>query len=211
MGGIGLNIMKVLVVGLTGGIVTGKSTVAKIFQQLGAIIIDADLIARQMVLPGRKSWKMIIKNFGKEILNENNEIDRKKMADIVFSDNRKLKLLNSITHPEIINNIKKKIKEIKNNSENERICIIDIPLLFETKTDNIMDKIIVVYLDWEQQLTRLKTRNGLNNDEAIKRIESQMPMQDKIKLADYVIDNSKSIENTKEQVIKLWKELNTFI
>ncbi len=211
MGGIGLNIMKVLVVGLTGGIVTGKSTVAKIFQQLGAIIIDADMIARQMVLPGRKSWKMIIKNFGKEILNENNEIDRKKMADIVFSDNRKLKLLNSITHPEIINNIKKKIKEIKNNSENERICIIDIPLLFETKTDNIMDKIIVVYLDWEQQLTRLKTRNGLNNDEAIKRIESQMPMQDKIKLADYVIDNSKSIENTKEQVIKLWKELNTFI
>ncbi|MDD4362832.1 MAG: dephospho-CoA kinase [Atribacterota bacterium] len=203
--------MKVLVVGLTGGIVTGKSTVAKIFQQLGAIIIDADLIARQMVLPGRKSWKMIIKNFGKEILNENNEIDRKKMADIVFSDNRKLKLLNSITHPEIINNIKKKIKEIKNNSENERICIIDIPLLFETKTDNIMDKIIVVYLDREQQLTRLKTRNGLNNDEAIKRIESQMPMQDKIKLADYVIDNSKSIENTKEQVIKLWKELNTFI
>lgn len=211
MGGIGLNIMKVLVVGLTGGIVSGKSTVAKIFQQLGAIIIDADLIARQMVLPGRKSWKMIIKNFGKDILNENNEIDRKKMADIVFSDNRKLKLLNSITHPEIINNIKKKIKEIKNNSENERICIIDIPLLFETKTDNIMDKIIVVYLDWEQQLTRLKTRNGLNNDEAIKRIESQMPMQDKIKLADYVIDNSKSIENTKEQVIKLWKELNTFI
>lgn len=199
--------MKTLIIGLTGGIVSGKTTVTRIFKELGAEIIDADVIARDVVCPGKKAWRKLVEHFGVEILKENQEINRKKLGNIVFSDNNKLKLLNQITHPEIIKVIKKQLEQISNNSSKNTICIVDVPLLFETGFENMMDKTIVVYLNPEKQINRLIKRDGLTREDAIKRIQSQMPIDEKVKMADYIIDNNKNMEYTKKQVFQLWEEL----
>lgn len=200
--------MKALIVGLTGGIVSGKTTVADMFRELGADIIDADIIAREVVRPKKKAWEKIVKHFGVGILRENQEINRKKLGNIVFSDKNKLKLLNQITHPEITELIKKKLENIINNNNRNNVCIVDVPLLFETGFENMMNKIIVVYLDPKKQINRLMKRNNLTREDALKRIKTQIPIEEKVKMADYIIDNSNSLEYTKKQVLHLWEELN---
>ena len=203
--------MKVLIVGLTGGIVSGKSTVARMFRQLGADIIDADNIARAIVQPGEKAWKNIVHYFGKEILKDNQEINRKELARIVFADKEKLEKLNKITHPEIVAIIKNKIEEMRSkDSSDGTICIIEVPLLFEANLEGMMDKIIVVYLNREEQIKRLLIRNSLTQEEAINRIDSQIPMEKKLKKADYVIDNGASLGHTRIQVKQIWQELRQF-
>lgn len=196
-----------LIVGLTGGIVSGKTTIARMFQELGAQVIDADEIARKVVRPGEKAWQGIVEYFGPEILREDLEINRKKLADIVFSNKEKLAVLNSITHPEIILMLKKQINQLKNKYQKNIICIVEAPLLFEAHLEDMMDKIIVVYLNREEQLKRLLLRNNLTREEAIQRIESQMPLEEKLSRADYVIDNCFSLQQTKKQVLQVWKEL----
>ncbi|MFW5879732.1 MAG: dephospho-CoA kinase [bacterium] len=198
-------------VGLTGGIVSGKTTVAQIFKRLGAKIVDLDAIARQIVKPQHEAWKKIVQNFGVEILKENQEINRKKLAKIVFSNQEKLNLLNQITHPIIIEVMKKQLNQISNQATEDVICIIDAPLLFEAHIEHMMDKIIVVYINKKEQINRLLQREGLSKDEAIKRIRAQTPIEDKVLLADYVIDNSFSVEQTKEQTFQLWIELNNLL
>jgi len=200
-----------LIVGLTGGIVSGKTTVAQTFKRLGAKIIDLDEIAREIVNPQQKAWKKIVQNFGVEILKDNQEINRKKLAKIVFSNQEKLNLLNQITHPVIIEVMKKQLNQISNQATRDVICLIDAPLLFEAHIEHMMDKIIVVYINEKEQMTRLHQREGLSKDDAIKRMRAQIPIEDKVHLADYVIDNSFSIEQTKEQVFQLWRELNNFL
>ena len=200
-----------LIVGLTGGIVSGKTTVAQIFKRLGAKIIDLDEIGREIVNPQQKAWKKIVQNFGVEILKDNQEINRKKLAKIVFSNQEKLNLLNQITHPVIIEVMKKQLNQISNQATRDVICLIDAPLLFEAHIEHMMDKIIVVYINEKEQMTRLLQREGLSKDDAIKRMRAQIPIEDKVHLADYVIDNSFSIEQTKEQVFQLWRELNNFL
>ena len=203
-----------LVVGLTGGIVSGKTTVARMFKELGAKIIDADIIAREIVQPNKKAWTKIVENFGEEILKENQEINRKKLGSIVFSNQTKLNLLNKITHPVIIENIKLHLSQIRQQAtrDNEDVtCIIDAPLLFEAQLEKLMDKTIVVYISEKEQLIRLLKRDGISTEEAYKRIRVQMPLKVKTNLADYVIDNSLSPENTKKQVIQLWKKLNDIL
>jgi len=200
--------LKALIVGLTGGIVSGKTTVADMFRELGADIIDADIIAREVVRPKEKAWEKIVKHFGVGILRENQEINRKKLGNIVFSDKNKLKLLNQITHPEITELIKKKLENIINNNNRNNVCIVDVPLLFETGFENMMNKIIVVYLDPKKQINRLMKRNNLTREDALKRIKTQIPIEEKVKMADYIIDNSNSLEYTKKQVLHLWEELN---
>jgi len=199
-----------LSVGLTGGIVSGKSTVAKMFRDLGAKIIDADKLGHKVILPHKPAWEKIVKLFGKGLLKEDLSIDRKKLGEIVFSDQRLLKKLNEITHPEIIKLIKKRINLVKNKTcENgkEEILIIDAALIYEAKIDNLMDKIIVVYIEENEQIKRLKKRDNLSAEEALKRVKSQMSINKKIKFADYIIDNSNSLDKTKEQVEKIWKNL----
>ena len=199
-----------LSVGLTGGIVSGKSTVAKMFRDLGAKIIDADKLGHKVILPHKPAWEKIVKLFGKGLLKEDLSIDRKKLGEIVFSDQRLLKKLNEITHPEIIKLIKKRINLVKNKTcENgkEEILIIDAALIYEAKIDNLMDKIIVVYIEENEQIKRLKKRDNLSAEEASKRVKSQMSINKKIKFADYIIDNSNSLDKTKEQVEKIWKNL----
>jgi len=198
-------------VGLTGGIVSGKTTVAQIFKRLGAKIVDLDAIARQIVKPQHKAWEKIVQNFGVEILKENQEINRKKLAKIVFSNQEKLNLLNQITHPIIIEVMKKQLNQITHQATEDVICIIDAPLLFEAHIEYMMDKIIVVYINKKEQMNRLLQREGLSKDEAIKRIRAQTPIEDKVLLADYVIDNSFSVEQTKEQAFQLWIELNNLL
>ncbi len=204
--------MKVLIVGLTGGIVSGKSTVARMFRQLGADIIDADNIARAIVQPGEKAWKNIVHYFGKEILQDNKEINRKELAKIVFADKERLEKLNKITHPEIMAIIKNKIREMRSkDSSDGTICIIELPLLFEANLEGMMDKVVVVYLKREEQIKRLFIRNHLTQEEAISRIDSQMPLERKLQQADYVIDNRTTIDQTKKQVRQIWYELKKLL
>ena len=197
-----------LIVGLTGGIVGGKSTVASMFRDLGAKIIDADKLGHGVILPYRPAWEKITRLFGKGILQNDLTIDREKLGKIVFTNQTLLKKLNKITHPEIIKIIKKEINFAKNKTHNrEKILIIDAALIYETKIDRLMDKIIVVYIDEDEQVKRLAKRNNLSEDETLQRIKSQMPTKEKIEMADYVIDNSSSLDKTKEQVEKIWKKL----
>ena len=197
-----------LIIGLTGGIVSGKSTVARMFKDLGAKIIDADKLGHKVILPQEAVWKRIIKIFGKDILQKDQTINREKLGKIVFANQNLLKKLNKITHPEIIKLIKKEISLAKDDSKEEKkILIIDAALIYETKIDRLMDKIIVVYLDEEEQLKRLKKRNNLSEKEALQKIKSQIPLKEKIEIADYLIDNSNSLDKTREQVKKIWENL----
>lgn len=199
--------MKMLMVGLTGGIVSGKSTVSEMFRQLGAQVIDADQIAHTIVSPGEKAWHSIVEYFGKEILIKNQQINRKKLAKIVFADKKKLEMLNSITHPEIMAVINQRICQLKSNYNQDLICIIDAPLLFEANLAGRMDKIIVVFISQEEQTKRLLLRDNFTEEEALRRIQSQIPLTSKLSWADYVIDNSFSREQTKKQVEQVWEKL----
>lgn len=197
-----------LIIGLTGGIVGGKSTVASMFKDLGAKIVDADKLGHSIILPHRPAWEKIIRLFGKDILRNDLTIDREKLSKIVFTNQALLKKLNKITHPEIIKLIKKEINFAENKTHNqEKILIIDAALIYEVKMDRLMDKIIVVYINEDEQVKRLTKRNNLSKEEALQRIKSQMPMKDKVKIADYVIDNSNSLDKTKKQIEKIWEEL----
>jgi dephospho-CoA kinase len=201
-----------LIIGLTGGIVSGKSTVARMFKDLGAKIVDADKLGHKVILPQGAAWKRIIKIFGKDILQKDQTINRKKLGKIVFANQNLLKKLNKITHPEIIKLIKKEISLAKDDSKEEKkILIIDAALIYETKIDRLMDKIIVVYLDEEEQLKRLIKRNNLSEKEALQKIKSQIPLKEKIEIADYVIDNSNSLDKTKEQVETIWQEIVSLV
>jgi len=197
-----------LIVGLTGGIVSGKSTVASMFKDLGAKIVDADKLGHSVILPHKPAWEKIVKIFGKDILQNDLTIDREKLGKIVFANQPLLKKLNEITHPEITKIIKKEIDSVKNKTDNQKkILIVDAALIYEAKIDRLMDKIIVVYIDEDEQIKRLIKRNNLSKDETLQRIKSQMPMKEKVKMADYVIDNSSSLNKTKKQVEKIWEEL----
>jgi len=197
-----------LIIGLTGGIVVGKSTVASMFKDLGAKIVDADKLGHSVILPHRPAWEKITRLFGKGILQNDLTIDRGKLGKIVFANQTLLKKLNEITHPEIIKLIKKEINFAKNKTHNqEKILIIDAALIYEAKMDRLMDKIIIVYINKDEQVKRLIRRNNLSREEALQRIKSQMSMKEKVKMAEYVIDNSNSLDKTKKQVEKTWEEL----
>ncbi len=202
-----------MIIGLTGGIGSGKSTVARMFQELGAEILDVDKIGHQTILPYTPAWKKIVALFGKEILQKDQRIDREKLGQIVFDDYRLLKKLNAITHPEIIKLVKEKINQIKSKNSkkdsDKSILIIDAALIFEAKIASLMDRIIVVYVKEEEQIRRLSLRSHLSQGEILKRIRAQIPQEKKIRIADYIIDNNYSLDKTREQVLKIWAELTT--
>ena len=178
------------------------------FKDLGAKIVDADKLGHSVILPHKPAWEKIVKIFGKDVLQNDLTIDREKLGKIVFANQPFLKKLNEITHPEITKIIKKEIDSVKNKTYNQKkILIIDAALIYEAKIDRLMEKIIVVYIDEDEQIKRLIERNNLSKDEALQRIKSQMPMKEKVKMADYVIDNSNSLDKTKKQVEKIWKNL----
>ncbi|XP_060119685.1 dephospho-CoA kinase domain-containing protein [Heteronotia binoei] len=193
-------------VGLTGGIASGKSTAVAVLQELGCAVIDADVIARQVVQPGLSAYQRVVRAFGPEILTESGDIDREALGGIVFSQPEKRQLLNSITHPEILKEMLKQI--LKYFVLGYRYVILDIPLLFETHTlTRFMKHTVLVYCDPQTQLSRLMRRNGLTQAEAEARIAAQLPLDQKVRMADHVIDNSGSLEATKRQILKLHSSL----
>lgn len=195
-----------MIIGLTGGIASGKSLVSGELKKLGAHIIDADIIAREIVKPGSPAYDDIVREFGAGILNEDSSIDRKALGKIVFADKEKLHKLNRITHPRIIEKINEKIKELNDNHK-DPVIIVDIALLIEVGLHKDMAKVMVVYSDEKTQIERLKKRDNLSEQEAQQRLKAQMPMAEKLGYADYVINNTGTVEQTKEHVKQLYPEL----
>jgi dephospho-CoA kinase len=187
-----------IIVGVTGNIATGKSTVASFFKELGAYTIDWDELAREAVRPYSKAWKEIAKHFGKGILNADLNIDRQKLADIVFSDKTELAKLNQIVHPHVFEMDERTTNEIK-RGDPDALIIKDIPLLFEVTRHVFVDKVIVVAASEETQLRRLQEK-GMDRKDAKRRIESQLPSEQKVKAADFVIHNDGPLEDTRRQV-----------
>jgi len=195
-----------ILVGLTGGVACGKSSVARLFQDCGAILIDADVLARALVEPGKPAFKAIVKAFGNKVLAADGTLNRAALATLVFRSPAKLKTLNAIVHPRVAREQAKLVRAIQ-AQEPEAVIIYDAPVLFEAGAHRRMDKIIVVSADEQTQITRLRNRNHLSKAEALRRIRSQMPLERKIKLADYVIDGTLSYEQTKHEVERIFAEL----
>jgi len=188
----------VLVVGLTGGIATGKSTVSRMFKDAGAAIIDADDIAREVVQKDKPAYREIVSTFGREVLLPNGEIDRQKLGDIVFHDAPKKEALNRIVHPRVIAETEERLRRIE-AARPKTIVILDVPLLVEARMHEHLCEIIVVYAPEEVQLRRLMARNRFSRQEAQARIRAQMAIEAKKQFATILIDNSGSIETTRAQ------------
>jgi dephospho-CoA kinase len=189
-------------IGVTGIYASGKGTVCAMFEELGAKVIDTDILARDVVEPGTHGLEMYVKEFGNEILDPDGALNRRRLANIVFKDAEKVKLINDITHPLIYQKIEQII-----NAAPDKIYMINTPLLFETDFHIFMDKNIVVFAKNEQVLKRGVIRDNITETEIKERLNNQISLNEKIKLADYVIDNSDTTENTKRQVIEIWKIL----
>ena len=181
---------RMIVVGLTGGIATGKTTVAKMFKRCGAIVIDADQLAREVVRPGRPAWREIVKTFGDEVLKRDKSVDRHALGAIVFRDRRKLKRLERIIHPRVAREQQRLVRRIARRSPHA-VIVYEVPLLFESGAHKRVDKIIVVIADRQTQIARLARRNGLTRSEALRRIKHQMPLDQKVRRADVVLDGTK--------------------
>ncbi len=195
-----------LKVGLTGSIAVGKSYVVEIFRTLGASVLDADQTAREVVEPNTKGLKAIVENFGAEVLQPNGELDRIKLGATIFADEARRQLLNSIVHPLVI--------EKQNNWLSEReaknpdgISIIDAALMIESGGYRRFNKIIVVWCDSAMQLQRLISRNNLNEQEALKRINAQMPQEEKKRYADFLIDTTQGFESARRHTVEVFEQL----
>ena len=186
------------VIGLTGGIASGKSTVSNIFKKVGVPIIDADIVARKVVEKDSVGLMSLTKRFGNSILLEDGSLDRTQLGRKMFSDPSVLKEVNDLLQPLIRTEIELQIQEAK--KQNHPLIILDIPLLFEMNYETLCDDIIVVAVSVETQIQRLKNRNGLSKEEALKRIESQMSLEEKVEKADIVWTNEGSIEELEARV-----------
>lgn len=194
------------IIGLTGGIASGKSTVSRALRQLGATIIDADEVARSVVEVGKPAWQDIVELFGRNVLNQDLTLDREKLGEIVFGDPGLLKELNQITHPRIMEHYKDELQKIKTANQ-DAIVFIEVPLLYETHMDRICDEVWVVWVSRETQVRRLMERDNLSEEDTLRRIEAQMSMDEKARRANRVIDNSNSIEETIAIATRFYNEL----
>ena len=195
-----------LIVGLTGGVASGKSVVSQILKEEGAYLVDADRIARELVQPRRSTCKKLIKAFGKEILQKDGSIDRRKLAGKIFSDPGQRDLLNRILHPRIKKEMDRQVKAI-GQKDPKAIVVIDAPLLIETGYHQEMDKVIVVTTTKAQQMERLKKRAVMDQEVARRVIASQVPTEEKVKVADFVIRNEGSLEKTEGRTKRVFRML----
>ena len=196
-----------IIAGLTGGIASGKSTVSAILAEAGAIIVDADVIAREVVAPGRPAYEDILDAFGRDILLPSGMLDRIRLGDIIFNDPSKKARLNAIVHPRVYRRMEEAIIDIA-ATKPDAVTILDIPLLMETgKKGRDLAEVIVVYVPEAVQLKRLMVRDQIDRDAALARIRSQMPIEEKRRLATIVIDNSGAIEKTRARALNLYADL----
>jgi dephospho-CoA kinase len=190
-----------LVIGLTGGIASGKSTVSNMLKEMAVTVIDADVEARLAVEKGEPAYQEILAGFGDDIVLPSGDIDRVKLGSIIFHNAEKRQLLNGIVHPEVRRRMNSQVEAAKERGE--QVIVLDIPLLFESKLTQMVEKTILVYVDRDIQLKRLMERNNLSLEEAEARIKSQMPLSDKVPLADAVINNNGTITESKKQLIEI--------
>ncbi len=194
-----------LIVGLTGGIATGKSTVADIFEELGAYRIDTDRLARLVLEPHQPVWEAVVLSFGTGVLSDSGSLDRKKLAAIIFADPEKREVLNKLTHPAVRTLLREELAHARQLGVD--IVLVEVPLLYEAGFDCEVDCVIVVKTTEKTQLARLLSRENLSEEAARLRIEAQMPLQEKMIRADYQIDNEGSPSKTREQAEKVWQLL----
>jgi dephospho-CoA kinase len=198
----------VKVIGLTGGIATGVTTVARMFAERGAVVIEADRIAREVVEPGTDAYRKIVDTFGPGVLQPDGRLDRRALARLVFADEAARRRLNAITHPEIRRRIREEVARLQRTSP-DAVVIVDIPLLLDTTGPEAfgLEGVIVVSAPREEQIRRLMARDGLSREEAEQRVAAQRPVAEKEAEADWVIHNGGSLEETRRQVDILWQEL----
>jgi len=195
-----------ILVGLTGGIATGKSTVAKMFKRCGAIVIDADELAREVVEPGKPAWHAIVNTFGRQVVRPDRSLDRHVLGAMVFQNRSKLRQLERIIHPRVAREQQRIVRRIAKRKPHA-VVIYEVPLLFEAGVDKRVDKIIVVTADRYTQIARLKKRNGLSRAEAIRRISSQMPLAKKVQRADHVLNGTLPRPSLSRHIGQLLKNL----
>ncbi|MGD7007655.1 dephospho-CoA kinase [Metabacillus sp. 84] len=195
-----------MVIGLTGGIASGKSTISAYLKKLGYPIVDADIIAKEAVGPGMPAYKGILEVFGETVLHADGAINREKLGSLIFKDREKRGQLNAIVHPEVRKEMLRQRDQFL--EEGHKAVILDIPLLFESKLAHHADKSLLVYVSPEVQLERLMNRNGYSQAEARQRINSQMPLEEKRALADETIDNNGTMENSFYQLDEILRKWN---
>ena len=195
-----------LLLGVTGGIASGKTVVAKMLEALGAPLIDFDLLAREVVKPGRQAFKQIVGYFGKQVLQRDGTLNRKKLAKIIFHDKGKRETLERFTHPAIYEAFVKRLRAIT-EKDPEAIIQAVIPLLIEKNLQSAFDKVLVVYIPQELQIIRLVERDGISKEEAAQMLKAQLPIDEKLGYADFVVRNEGPVEETKKQVEEIWKTL----
>ncbi|AKF92531.1 dephospho-CoA kinase [Brevibacillus laterosporus] len=187
-----------MILGLTGGIASGKSTVAAMLRERGVTVIDADLIAREVVEVGKPAYNGIVKYFGTSVLDETGALNRAVLGEIIFSDREKRMVLNEIVHPEVRKEMR--LQATLAQERGERLVFMDIPLLYESKLTYMVDRVVVVYVPESVQFIRLMERDEFDEEQAKKRLRAQMNIEEKRKLANYVIDNQGSRLDTQKQV-----------
>ena len=192
--------------GLTGGVASGKSTVARMLEALGARIIDADRVGHEFLRSPHPAYQEIVRRFGREILDFTGEIDRKRLAAVVFADPAKLRELDATLHPRIIARVEELAEQYRREDAG-RVVLVDAALIFEAGIGKRFAKVLVVWCRPEQQVERLMAKAGLSREEAERRIATQMPVEEKRRRADFAIDCSASLENTRAQVEALYPEL----
>jgi dephospho-CoA kinase len=195
-----------LLVGLTGGIATGKSTVSAMFRGLGCVVIDADRLAREVVEPGQPAYNEIVETFGRGVLEPGGRLDRKALGAIVFANEDRRRRLEAITHPRIRARLQARLDDLGAEGF-EGIVIFDAPVMIESGTHRGMDRLVVVTSDEAAQVARQQARDGLGPAEATQRIRSQMPLDEKVRVADYVVDNSGDLAATEAQVREVHRRL----
>ncbi|HOY10798.1 MAG TPA: dephospho-CoA kinase [Candidatus Omnitrophota bacterium] len=191
------------IIGVTGSYGTGKSTVAGMFADLGASVIDADRIVHALLSTRGRCYEAIVQVFGPRVLTESGDIDRKKLSGLVFPDQGQRKILESLVHPEVVRDIKKQLAGLKKDRR-VRAVVLDIPLLFEAGLQFLVDMTVVVRATQKDQLLRTASRTVLTRSDRLKRIRAQMPLRDKMRQADIIIDNRGSLKETRSQVQQFW-------
>lgn len=193
-------------IGLTGGIATGKSTVANLLIGRGALLIDLDRIAREVVEPGQPALARIAARFGQAVLQADGTLDRKRLGGIVFADPAERKALEAILHPEIRAVMRSRMTD-NERAHPDRLTVVDVPLLYESGLESHFEQVMVVYVPRREQLWRLMERDKLSREEAERRLAAQMDIEEKKKLADIVVDNSGSLAETERQLERIWREM----
>ncbi len=197
---------RCLLLGITGGIASGKTTVARMLEELGAKLIDFDVLSRVVVEPGKPAWQDIVAYFGDQVLLQNKTLDRKKLGNIVFGNEAKRKMLETFVHPRIYEEFHRLVREISSMDPGAIIQGV-VPLLFEVNLQPLFHKILLVYIPLELQVERLMKRDGISRKMALQILDAQLPIEEKRKYADFIIDNSGTLTETKRQVEEIWRKL----